>query len=69
MHVIGVQCGRTEVKSSTEKIQVLCASVNPSQSLLQLCSNPMQQVDTFKNPKVAFPSDGRQNRDTDISNR
>jgi len=49
------------MKVSTTKTEVLCLSRNPSQRMLQVSGNALQQVVKFKNLEVVLTSDGRWN--------
>ena len=53
------------MKISTKKTEVLCLSGNPSQCLLQVSGNTLQQVEKFKYLGVVFTNDSRRNEEID----
>ena len=58
-------CDRAETKISTKKMEVSCLSRRPRQCILEVSSNTLQQVETFKYLGVVFISDGSQNKRID----
>jgi len=54
------------MKISTKKIEALCLSRRSRHYILQVSGNTLQQVETSKNLRMVFTSDGRRNIDTRI---
>jgi len=62
-HRFYAACDQEGTKISSEKIEVLCT--RPRQCFLQVSTNTLQQVETFKYLGMVFTSDESQNKGVD----
>jgi len=58
-------CDNAGMKISTTKTEVLHLSRNPDQNSLQVNGIPLKQVEKFKQLRVVFTNDGRQDEELD----
>ena len=59
-------CDNVRMKISTFKTEVIHLSRNPVQCFLQVKGVSLKQVEKFKYLRVAFTSDGRQDKELDV---